>query len=263
MDGLGKTPLWWASHRGFARTVQVLLKAGANATLADGDDVMPLHEAAAGGSSDVVKLLLEAGADPFVEGEQPEHTPHFAGACRNGHLTTVEAFLLYLIPDGKNLALHWAVIHHRARIVRQLLIRRLLEEPDVDPNKLQNGATPLFLSAMRRDIESMEALVGAGADASIQCPNMTSPPHMLELHEKVAPLTTVLSAFCSPIPTETGYVGATLDPVQLLQGLSLLIRSGADVNATTSDGFTALHLTKSSTLFKILTRSRSRPQRRV
>ncbi|KAK7413620.1 hypothetical protein QQX98_007483 [Neonectria punicea] len=236
MDGFGKTPLWWASSRGFARTVHVLLKAGAKVNLADDNGVLPLHEAAAGGSSDVVRLLLEAG-----------DTPHLDGACRNGHLTTVEVFLPYLTPDGKDLALHWAVLYHHARIVR-----RLLEEPDVDPNKLQNGATPLFLSTMRRDIESMEALVNAGADASIQCPDMTSPPDMLELHDKVAPLTTVLSAFCSPIPTETGYVKTTLDPVQLHQGFSLLIRAGADVNATTSDGFTALHLTKSPTLFKLL-----------
>lgn len=58
------TPLHWACFYGQLSSVKILINCGANVTKLAPDHVSPLLLAAAGGHHEIVKLLLQNGADP-------------------------------------------------------------------------------------------------------------------------------------------------------------------------------------------------------
>lgn len=68
-DSQGNTPLYWASFKSgcsptYSEAVEALLAAGADTTLRAPEGNPPLVEACRAGSADVVRLLLQAGANP-------------------------------------------------------------------------------------------------------------------------------------------------------------------------------------------------------
>ncbi|MFE1361223.1 ankyrin repeat domain-containing protein [Streptomyces carpaticus] len=77
-DAAGTRPLYAASVRGAARTVAVLLAAGADpdAESGHGDEGTPLCGAACWGHTEAVRVLLAGGADPALrEDGGTGHTP--------------------------------------------------------------------------------------------------------------------------------------------------------------------------------------------
>ncbi len=65
----GRTPLHTAAYEGRFDVVKLLLEHGADPNTQDKDGRTPLHWAALRGLVDVVRLLLVHGADPTVEDE--------------------------------------------------------------------------------------------------------------------------------------------------------------------------------------------------
>jgi hypothetical protein len=140
-DRAGNDLLAWAlimvrDQRGSPAPVRVLLEAGASPRLTrmgSGEDVLSfMVRGLTPTGRDVVRLLLEHGADPNVRDPQSEFTPL-------GEL------------DGE------------PELVR------LLVEHGADMNALQfNGVTPLIRYIMRRDWESALYLVTMGADLDVK-----------------------------------------------------------------------------------------------
>lgn len=105
----------------------------------------------------------------------------------------------------------------------------------------------------------MEALVDAGADASIQC---VDPPGYI--HDrgllKLTSSSTALEAFCTRgslcINQDSDDES---DPAQFQRGFTLLLRAGADVNAKAVNGIAPLHLTHSLEVFKLLLQAGTDP----
>src|SRR5437763_10123611 len=62
----GSTALHWAVQRGDARMVESLIRAGANARAINRYGVPPLGIAAVDGNSEILRLLLDGGADPNI-----------------------------------------------------------------------------------------------------------------------------------------------------------------------------------------------------
>ncbi|MDP7240452.1 MAG: HisA/HisF-related TIM barrel protein [Dehalococcoidia bacterium] len=90
------TPLHWASEGGHLEVVKALLEAGADTDLADGDGATPLHYAShpsEGGHVEVVKALLEAGADKVAVNTSAMEDPSLVsrGAERFGSQCIVVA----------------------------------------------------------------------------------------------------------------------------------------------------------------------------
>jgi ankyrin repeat protein len=57
------TPLHWAARKGNLDVVKLLLENGANPNAVDNSKNTPLHKAAGNGPTEVARLLLDSGAD--------------------------------------------------------------------------------------------------------------------------------------------------------------------------------------------------------
>jgi ankyrin repeat protein len=98
----GFYPLGLAAYFGHPTIVEFLLKNGADVKLAarNAQKVTALHAGASRGGAEIVKLLLEAGADPNVKQERGFVPLHSAAA--NGNAAVVELLLKHgAHPDAK------------------------------------------------------------------------------------------------------------------------------------------------------------------
>jgi len=91
----GFQPLGLSCFFGHLETAQYLVKAGARVNSPSGNDmkVTPLHSAAAGGHTAIVRLLLEHEADPNARDEEGFTPLH--GAAQNGDLESIRLLLFY------------------------------------------------------------------------------------------------------------------------------------------------------------------------
>ena len=130
------TPLGKAAQMGCENVVKLLLDSGADPDKADDYETStPLHQASRSGHRDVVKRLLDGGAHPNKTREAKGITP-----------------------------LHLAVkMSHNER--NRDVVEALLKG-GADPNmgSLQDGETPLHSAAMLGNLSEVKLLIGNGAD---------------------------------------------------------------------------------------------------
>ncbi|MEW9521400.1 ankyrin repeat domain-containing protein [Streptomyces tubercidicus] len=160
------SPLISAIYAKQASEVAALLRQGASPSAPEADGETPLYLAAVGGQSEIVRLLLEAGATPDTESRgEPGSAglPLCAAACWD-HAETVRALLAHGADpnlredDGTSFTpLMWAAAngHHRTA--------RLLLEGRADPDAGHGGRTPLMAAAERGSIAVVRALLRHGA----------------------------------------------------------------------------------------------------
>ena len=65
----GWTPLHWAARAGKIEIVRMLIDAGANVNVQTNGGSTPLHEAVRYGSVEIVRMLIDAGADVNLQDE--------------------------------------------------------------------------------------------------------------------------------------------------------------------------------------------------
>ena len=97
-QGSGQTPLMGSVLRGNTEMVRFLLQQGADTTIGEKDGYTPPHGAGFQGRADVMKLLHESGVDVTVFHEEDGYAP-FHRACWGDearHADTVE----YLLQEG-------------------------------------------------------------------------------------------------------------------------------------------------------------------
>ncbi len=189
-EGDGATALHWAVSGDDATLVELLLRAGAKAVLANDLGVTPLHLAAANGNAAVVARLLEAGA-PADAVSAAGVTP-LMEASRQGSVQVVRALLkagasaTAREPGRGQTALMWAVSRQHPEAVKALLdagadvrartvARTVTVMLDRGPGRAaktsmqhgaqvqQGGLTALHFAAQVGDATSARLLVGAGA----------------------------------------------------------------------------------------------------
>jgi cytohesin len=161
----GSTPLHIAAYKGHVEIVKILLDRGADLNAKDNTGHAPLHWAAIEGHVDVVRVLLDRGANPNAK-NNTGHTP-LHNAAYFGHVEIVKILLdrgadLNAKDNTGHAPLHWAAIEGHVDVVRVLLDR------GANPNAKNNtGHTPLHNAAYFGHVEIVKLLLERGADPRI------------------------------------------------------------------------------------------------
>ena len=203
---------------GDAAAVAGCLSRGADPNAADGEGYTLLCEAALAGALDVVRLLLQHGARPADAG--PEGTPLML-AIDNKHAAVADCLLDWRLETGGDVGIH----------VRNTA-----------------GGTALHLSIYGPGISVVRGLLEAGADPNTRCLGNWSPltaaagsPDGLGFELQAAEALIDRGAAMEP---KTEPEGCTALLQACFRGnydiASLLVRRGADVNATTTAGYGVL-----------------------
>ena len=214
----GETPLHRACQLGFEEIARALIDAGADVsakTTSDPSNIESGHtvlmKAVDGGNLSLVKLLVEKGADLGARDD-------FGFSClryaQNGRRRIADylAKMIAAAADKMEISVYEAV---RARALSRLIALASqgvpLDEPENDADRIPiGGLTPLHLAASGAWLAGVEFLLGRGVPADVRCRH-----HMTPLM----------------------YVGAGKEALAVVRAL---LQAGADVNAQSQRGASAL-----------------------
>lgn len=229
----GATALHWAAHWDDLETAEILIRAGANAEVANDYGITPLSLACTNRNAAMVERLLQAGADPNASQESGETV--LMTCARTGNVKAVKLLLAHgadvnAKENRRNqTALMWAVAQKHADVVDTLIAygadvnatsEMSFSPSGVEfetyskvfnaPNRSRGGFTPLMFAARVGDLDSARLLIDAGANL-----DETAPEHGSAL----------------VVASASGHEDVAV----------LLLEKGADPNAADDYGLTALH----------------------
>ncbi|KAH7181907.1 ankyrin repeat-containing domain protein [Fusarium sp. MPI-SDFR-AT-0072] len=247
-DSRKRNPVWWAALSGHPDIIELLLNHGASPDTHDFKGYQALHVAARRDKAQVVQLLIEKGIAPTVPRLQKDTDPARKYAdtplyyiASYGHVKSLQAMLPFLNTTEKRSALRIAIKNRQPQFVK-----RVLQEPDVNPNDITGFETPIFLAARTGCVETIEVLVNAGADASVPC-RVEADVWDQQQNVLERPWSTPLIELCEPQsqficrPYKSSHYMTDLDCSDFDRALALLIQAGADVNERDSLGRAPIH----------------------
>ncbi len=218
------TPLMYAARDGALDATRALIEAGAELNSGDPDGTTALLLAITNGHYDLAALLVEKGANPNAA-DSAGMAPLYAAVDMN---TLGEVFgRPGRVSHDKTSALDLMkiLLDHGADPNAGLRTPALQRAHTPGEPTLGEGATPLARAARTGDVATMQLLIDRGAKVSQPLKNGTTPLMF------AAGLGRGVSAFSKDAGTEA----------ELLAGAKLLLDHGADINAISAAGQTAMH----------------------
>lgn len=153
-----------AAGRSDLKAIESLLKEGANANTRDVLSMRPIIHAARNGSVEIVRMLLDKGADPNVkcQGFTPLGTAALNGYHHVADLLIKAGARLDTKGDNGFTPLMNAALMNHERTVEVLL----RNNPDMELTN-REGMTALSIAASEGQSESLEAMLKHGADPNL------------------------------------------------------------------------------------------------
>ena len=225
----GFTPLLFAAQQGDRASADLLISAGADVNDADASGASVLVVAAHSGHGELAQLLLDRGADPNAAGAG--YTPLHAAVLR-GDPALVRALLTKGADPNTPL--------EAGTPVRKYGVDYALSAAWI-------GATPYWLAAKFAESEIMRLLAEAKVDTRRAIANGTTP--LMATLMGSAGQGDRRERFQTEVQMA---VAAPLDAEATLAAATLAIELGADLDATTSTGDTALHLAATRALTPVI-----------
>jgi ankyrin repeat protein len=214
-QGDGATALHWAVQLDDLDTMAALIGAGARVDAANDLGATPLMVACTNASSTAVRALLEAGADPNA-GPAGRETPLMLAAW-TGSTDAVKALLdagaavNAREASRQQTALMWAASQKHPEVVRLLVSRgadleaRTAASPAAGRRKEMAGYTALIFAARNGDVESVRALLDAGAKINNAADDGMSALTLATVRGHVPAALFLLERGANPGASGTGY----------------------------------------------------------
>ena len=225
------------------QAVAALLRDGARLEACNGARQTLLFHAASYCSSEVVDLLLAAGANPHHRDVFAQTPLHCAVRYRSNPGCVALLLRAGSDPDARNNMLE-TPLHH----VRDIATLRLLLEAGADPNAAdETQETPLHRMAADRGPDMVEALLKAGANPNAADKHGKRPLHSATnpYNEHAAQIVTLLIGAGARLEARNQYGKTALHTAAFTNStaaMGALLDAGANLNARTIDGQTPLHL---------------------
>jgi ankyrin repeat protein len=219
------TPLMYAARDGGVDAARALAKAGADVNATDPDGTTALIFAIMNAHYDTANAVLEAGADPNIVDKAGMAALY--AAVDMSSLGEVYGMPPRKVNDTlKPTDLISRLIAKGAVVDARLTSATLQRNHTPGEGQLGAGTTPLMRAARNGDYAAMKILLAAGADPTLKQPRGTTALMM------ASGLGRGLGVFAKDYGTEA----------DLRQAVELLVERNVDVNASTDDGITAIHL---------------------
>jgi len=232
------TPLHWASYSGHVNVVRYLLEHGANVTAQCEDGSMPLHWASKKGRVTVIRVLLQHKADANAQDKNKSTPLH--RASRRGHVDSVWIFLEHGVDataQDKNgwTPLHCAAFEGHAEVTH-VLLRHGVDTSMRD----RDGRTPLHHASSEGNLEVTRVFLEHCVYALAQDNNGRTPLHRASFRGHVETVRLLLEQGMDVIIQDKN--GCTpLHHASLaghLQVARVLLEHGADPTAKNKKGQT-------------------------
>jgi ankyrin len=259
--GDGATPLHWAAHVNDLAIADLLIRAGARASVANENGFTPLHLACTNRSGEMVERLLGAGADAnaaSLNGETVLMTCSRAGDPRAVKALLVKGARVNVKEKAHDqTALMWAAaqrqfevaellveagadIKARSRVYPQTVVGEQTQRfgrEELNYTVLRGGSTPLLFAARSGDVESARLLLAAGADVNDALPEGQS-ALVLAAHSGHTGLARLLvEKGANPDSADAGYTALHAAVLRSdLELVKVLLSRGANPNLRTTKG---------------------------
>ncbi|KAM3174258.1 hypothetical protein ACTXT7_010901 [Hymenolepis weldensis] len=210
----------------------------------DREQATPFHVALRLKDPEIVKMLIDAGADVTTEARGKHQPIHLA--AKAGDTDIIKLLLNKGAQADAKTKRGYTALHIATKYGKIDATKYLLDEAKVDVNATaRNGLTPLHVAVYYENPEAVEVLLLHGADVAARCKNGFTPLHLAAKMRTPEIVNLLLKTNAPPdAVSQNGYSALHLAALEGDIGIikSLVEDYSAQVNLCANDGLTPLHL---------------------